>query len=450
MIIAYLIDDTHSLLTCSLTCRSWYIAAVPHLYCTLITHTCRSNGDEKTKWPKPLWRASEFGLLPFVTELFISGGSLDGEGFSTKQFYHRTLHEFSALNNVQELSIANLDIPSFIPRIRRYFGQFSPTLRSLALKTPKGSPRQIAFFIGLFPCLEDLKLHSCWADPGGEYVDDLTLIPSSVPPLRGQLMASYSKGDDLARTMIDLFGGVRFRRMELVHMGGTQLMLGACADTLEALLLDAADICGEQLSSDDRRVPAHDFTDRSHRDFDLSRNGSLRRLGIPAKSFIGVLRGRAPATVLPSFKAVLSTIKSRAFPEVLFIYEGGDFYNDAHPKNARGEVEDEETWYLQQQLKVFYELLDVGGFRLRIFVLCECDDVVLELRRAAAVAKAKGSTTLVPRFGSNFPCLRHTWNTGEILVGYAPVGFAHSDSQDPTAPRNLSCILVGRDKSKTR
>ena len=126
----------------------------------------------------------------------------------------------------------------------------------------------------------------------------------------------------------------------------------------------------------------------SRRDLDLSRNGSLQTLGIPAKPFIEILRGCAPAAALRSFTAVLSTRKSPAFDRVLFLYEK-DFYNDALLKNTQNEVEDEKTWYLKK-FKVFYGLVCVGGFRLGIVTSCEDDDVALELRRAAAVAMAKG------------------------------------------------------------
>ena len=36
-IFSYLIYDARSLLACSMTCYSWYIAAVPHLHHTLTT-----------------------------------------------------------------------------------------------------------------------------------------------------------------------------------------------------------------------------------------------------------------------------------------------------------------------------------------------------------------------------------------------------------------------------
>lgn len=49
-------------------------------------------------------------------------------------------------------------------------------------REPKGSRRQIIFFIGLFQHLEDLKLLYKWVDFLEEPADDLTLVPSFVPP----------------------------------------------------------------------------------------------------------------------------------------------------------------------------------------------------------------------------------------------------------------------------
>lgn len=74
-IIAYLIHDTRSLLTCSLTSRSWNTAVVPHLHRTLTAYT-RYQGKE-TDWPKPLQVASESGWLSFVTRLSIYAHALN-------------------------------------------------------------------------------------------------------------------------------------------------------------------------------------------------------------------------------------------------------------------------------------------------------------------------------------------------------------------------------------
>ena len=73
----------------------------------------------------------------------------------------------SALTNLQELGIDDLQAFDFMPNIQQCFGHFAPTLRFLALKSPGGSCRQILYFIGLFSSLQDLK--TCY------------------PPYRGQL-----------------------------------------------------------------------------------------------------------------------------------------------------------------------------------------------------------------------------------------------------------------------
>lgn len=163
-------------------------------------------------------------------------------------FHSSTLREFSTLTNVQELFIDDLDIPSFIPGIQRYFGQFSPTLRSLTLREPKGPDRQVVFFIGLFPHLKDLELRSSRL-PQKESTGDLELVPPSVPPLRGRLTGRYFGGAGLAKTMISLFGGVQFSHMDLSSMDGAQRLLYACANTLETLQLSVLNLRGERVSS---------------------------------------------------------------------------------------------------------------------------------------------------------------------------------------------------------
>jgi len=71
MVIAHLIYDTRSLLACSLTCYSWYIAAVPHLHHTLITSAGSWNLNQKFRWPRPLRNAHRLGLLPLVRKFQI-------------------------------------------------------------------------------------------------------------------------------------------------------------------------------------------------------------------------------------------------------------------------------------------------------------------------------------------------------------------------------------------
>ena len=396
MIIAHLVHDTHSLLTCSLISRSWYSAAVHDLHRTLFTQT-GSRFKNKTQWPKPLRMASKFGFLPLITRVIISGGRLPHDQFSQTKFDHWTRYEFSKLTNVLELSINYLNIPSFIPSIQEYFGQFSPTLRSLTLISAEGSGRQVAFFVGLFPHLEDVNLRTCWGRPWEMQLSDTTLVlpsvppfvPPSIPPLGGRL--TIHSGDRIAKGMVDLFGELRFRHMDL-RWGGVQHLLYACPNTLETLKLDAIDICGEDHPFKGLRTPANDFIGGSHRDLDLSRNKSLRKLQITAESLISCFRKCTSATIRATFKAMLSTIKSPAFSDVMVIYRRGDFHSYAS-KAVRLGLGDEETWY-HRKFEVFRAMYEARDYRLVLSMECVGDNSVRELKRAVARERAKGGLPL--------------------------------------------------------
>ena len=241
-IVAYLTHDTPSLLACSLTCYHWYIAAVHHLHQNL-TITTTSWTRKKTVWPKPFRHMHRLGLLPLVKKLQVYDDSQgDHRTFTPKRFDSRTLRHFFALTNVQHLGIARLNIPRFMLRSQRYFKNFLPTLRSLALGQPKGSYRQIIYFIGLFQHLEDLAL-SC-GDPirwdtecRQEPLGPLTPAPPFAPPLRGRLRLNYIFGTDLLKDMVRLFGGIRFSCLDGFSVEGVWLWIDACAETLEILRL---------------------------------------------------------------------------------------------------------------------------------------------------------------------------------------------------------------------
>ena len=248
MIIARLIHNKRSLLACSLTCYSWYIASFPHLHHTLVTRPWQWLSEPKPRWPEQLRSMHKFGLLPLVKKLQVRERPFQDKGaFSPERFSRRTLHHFWTLTNVQELGIEFLDIPHFMPRIQRYFKHLFPTVRSLSLRAPKGSHRQIIYFIGLFQHLEDLKLLYDF-DPQDKSIDNGTPIPPFSPPLRGRLTVIGLRRRGLLGEMIDLFGGIRFRYMDIYNVEEMRLLLGACTKTLETLRLDPTDPHGERLS----------------------------------------------------------------------------------------------------------------------------------------------------------------------------------------------------------
>ena len=409
MVVAYLIYDTRSLLACSLTCYSWYIAAVPHLHHTLIALNCSLYSCEGLRWPKPLRNAHRLGLLPLVRKFQIHRGPLSCEDheFSTKQFNYRILRQSFGLTNVQDLGLDNLEIPRFIPRIRRYFGHFLPTVRSLALRDPGGSRRQVIYFISLFQHLQDLKLLYNWVEYRKEPVNDLTLIPACVPPLRGRLTMTCFTRVRLLKDMISLFGGIRFRHMDLFHVKGMRLLLDACTDTLESLRLYPTDPLGKWLLLRGVQFMTDDFTAKSSLQyFSLSRHKSLRTLETTASSMNSAW-DNSPDTASSLLGHVLSTITSPVFSEVIVFYRDYSFYGvqcrvqaawlrerDCPPFHRMSQVRRKvEVTRHRQRFEVFHRM-----HRVRDFQLVLCVDVwdrvgeysVRALKRAVADEKARG------------------------------------------------------------
>ena len=128
MAIGYLTYDIQALKACSLTCYSWYIVAVPHLH-----HTFVFRGIDRAGL-KPLSARHALGLLPLVKDLRIPQPPSQPRWFLPQSLARRDSRHFFAFTNVQSLTVQNLDIRSFIPRLERHFRHFSPTLRSLTWK----------------------------------------------------------------------------------------------------------------------------------------------------------------------------------------------------------------------------------------------------------------------------------------------------------------------------
>jgi len=168
-------------------------------------------------------------------------GIANDAGFNPKWLAEPNLRYFSALKNLQELGIDYFRVSDFMPTIQQCFGHFSPTLRFPALKQPMGSCQQILYFIGLFPNLQDLRLHYPFPRDEEEGSVDTTLIPLFVPPLRGRLTLTCFTRVKLLEDMVTFFGGLRFRHMDLFRVKCVRLLLDECRESLETLKLYPSD-----------------------------------------------------------------------------------------------------------------------------------------------------------------------------------------------------------------
>ena len=233
MIIAHITNDLDTLKAFSLTCRSWYIIAVPRLHHTL---TLRENDLGVTHGQlKRLSKLQGLGLIPLVKEIRVKQWCHTGGWFMPQAFSLRDLRYFSAFANVHTLMLQNMDIYRFIPGIERYFEHFSPTLRSIILYRPCCTPRQLSYFLSLFPNLDDVEI---WG--GREHVSTITEPPNFVPPsppkLQGQLTLSDFHWAETWVHLATLCGGLRFRHIYLrMDASCAPVLLEACAETLESL-----------------------------------------------------------------------------------------------------------------------------------------------------------------------------------------------------------------------
>ena len=238
MIIAHVTSDLRALKAFSLTCRSWYIIAVPHLHHTLtLREDARYPARDKLE---PLSKLSKLSLASLIKEIQVNQSADRYAWFVPREFSRCDLRNFSAFTNVHTLRLRNFDIFRFIPHINRYFGHLSPTLRSVTLYGPRCTPQQLSHFLSLFPNLDDIELRN----PLMFDVGTTKHVPFSTPApgLRGRL-ALYNFSQVEAWTqIIASCGGLQFHHIDLYKaVCSTPVLLEACAETLETIRFNTAD-----------------------------------------------------------------------------------------------------------------------------------------------------------------------------------------------------------------
>jgi hypothetical protein len=233
-IIAHIACDLDALKACSLTCHSWYIAVVPHFHHTLILKSDLS-GTAHDKL-KPLSELHQLGLALLIKEIRVEKGTW----FEPQAFSRRDLCYFSAFTNVRTLRLQYLDISRFIPGIERYFGHFSPALRSITLFKPLCTPRQLSHFLSFFSTLDDIKICGPIYIPNNT-IPDAELV-SSPQRLRGRLVLCSFGSVETWTHLIISGGALQFHYMDLYRVRGcAPVLFEACAETLESLRFYATD-----------------------------------------------------------------------------------------------------------------------------------------------------------------------------------------------------------------
>ena len=229
------ITDHITLKACALTCRSWYITTAPHLY-----HTIVLGGEGKSARRKPLSKLHGHRMPLAVKEIWVK--QRWPLWFKPQMFGRRGLRDFSTFANIHTLGLQMLEIHLFTPDIERYFGHFSPTLRSIALFSPLCTPQQLLHFLSIFSNLDDIEIWWGHIPDAETTLPDPKLIPFSSPKLRGRLELCDFPWVDIWTHLATLCGGLRFQYMDLSGSANcAPVLLGACAETLETLRFCATD-----------------------------------------------------------------------------------------------------------------------------------------------------------------------------------------------------------------
>lgn len=233
MIIVHFAYDVWTLKACATTCFTWYNIATPHLHHTLKLR--QWTRDASHAHLNPLESLHKLDLSDFVKRVEFE--TIFGTPWVNPAIFDSdSLQYFHALNNLQDLTIANLDFSKFPMGAGKYFGHFSPTLRSISLSAPRGTRRQLLDFFGLFPKLDDVEIlnYLAWAEERG--TSDILLVPME-GRLRGRLTLKHFDDEELLKDMIVAYGGMWFTSMELHDVQGIQPVLEACASTLERVYI---------------------------------------------------------------------------------------------------------------------------------------------------------------------------------------------------------------------
>ena len=240
IIIAHLTYNLRSLKACSLTCRSWYTAAAPHLHNTLtLTGDKPEIGRRKLE---PLSKLHGLGLIHLVKEIRVRQGLGKGRWFVPQAFTHPDLRYFSTLANVHTLKLQNLEINRFVPALEPHFGHLSQTMRSITLYDPWCTPRQLSHFFSLFSKLDNIGIRNTLTRQLITTTSEMELVPFFALKPRGRLALYNFNWAETWTHLITSGGGLRFRHMDL--RGSTScapILFETCAETLETLRFGVMD-----------------------------------------------------------------------------------------------------------------------------------------------------------------------------------------------------------------
>lgn len=229
-IVDYISEDRRTLLACTHLSRTWCIAARAHLYrtFTVLDSEGFSAADDLQR----------MGMTHLVRRIVVSR-QIHQMDFLLPE----TMIRLHAFTHLQELDIRYLNVGQPLQWLHEHCDILKSTVRTLTLRYPKGSIKQLLCFISLFKSLENLAVDSIDRDFISE---DFTPVLETSPPLTGRLTLTGIFDQEFMSGLVSLQKGVKFRTVDLQFCGEVQVIVDGCAGTMERFICQPSDFHGRR------------------------------------------------------------------------------------------------------------------------------------------------------------------------------------------------------------
>ena len=230
-IIDLLYDKPETLRECCLVSKSWVPRTRKHLFADIRFHSAGDLDSWKKTFPDPSHSPAyhTHTLTISCTEAITTEDAEPGGWIPT---FSRVLR--LQLNNQTEFGNLMLGV-TLAP-----FHKFSPVLKSLRVDSAILSCSQTFNLVRSFPLLEEVG-HNGWEGDGNDLHEQRTVVTStSGPVFTGTLELLLGGFGSTARRLLDLPGGLRFRKLVLLwhcvrDFRWIMELVVKCSDTLESL-----------------------------------------------------------------------------------------------------------------------------------------------------------------------------------------------------------------------
>lgn len=231
-ILDYVSEDRPTLLACTHLSHTWCIGARLHLFRTFTVSD--SSGFEAIN------EIQDMKTIYLVRKLVIAQRMSQSDLIIPK-----ITTRLNTFTHLQDLDIRYLNVGELLAWLPQHCGVLKSTLRTLTLRYPRGSTKQILCFVSLFSSLENLAVDNIEQESAS---DAVVPFPESSPPLTGRLTLTGILDQEFMSGLASLQKGLKFRTLDLQFCGEAQEVIDGCAGTLRRFICHPSDFRGKSNS----------------------------------------------------------------------------------------------------------------------------------------------------------------------------------------------------------